>query len=200
VRSNASRRTAPGVARIWGELDEGRNPWTPTDAGCGHNGGSGRAGLRSSALPVSDLQPPDLQRQQTNAWSPGQRILNGLGARQPEHTFNQPVPITARIVWKETARSSSTQLPSAGPVGTCACGCRTPAIGSPRCGSTRRTSAALTWPQVFALRVVQRRVWRSGSIRRPEPAPAMAPWADTGEESGPFTVLRDLRRLAMRAR
>jgi hypothetical protein len=32
------------------------------------------------------------QRQQTNAWSPGQRILNGLGARVPEHTFNQPVP------------------------------------------------------------------------------------------------------------
>ena len=41
------------------------------------------------------------QRQQTNAWSPGQRILNGLGARVPEHTFNQPVPITARIVWAD---------------------------------------------------------------------------------------------------
>jgi hypothetical protein len=40
------------------------------------------------------------QRQQTNAWSPGQRILNGLGARVPEHTFHQPVPITARIVWE----------------------------------------------------------------------------------------------------
>jgi hypothetical protein len=51
---------------------------------------------------VSDLQPPELQRQQTNTWSPGQRILNGLGARQPEHTFNQPVPITARIMWEET--------------------------------------------------------------------------------------------------
>ncbi|HEY9376351.1 MAG TPA: hypothetical protein VIQ02_04560 [Jiangellaceae bacterium] len=25
------------------------------------------------------------QRQQTNAWSPGQRILDGTGARMPEH-------------------------------------------------------------------------------------------------------------------
>jgi hypothetical protein len=33
------------------------------------------------------------QRQQTNAWSPGQRILNDTGARQPEHTFHQPVPV-----------------------------------------------------------------------------------------------------------
>jgi hypothetical protein len=38
------------------------------------------------------------QRQQTNAWSRGHRILNDTGARQPEHTFNQPVPIVARIV------------------------------------------------------------------------------------------------------
>jgi hypothetical protein len=44
---------------------------------------------------------PEQQRQRTNAWSPGQRILNGLGARIPEHTFNQPVPITARIVWAD---------------------------------------------------------------------------------------------------
>jgi hypothetical protein len=42
------------------------------------------------------------QRQQTNAWSPGQAILNETGARQPEHTFHQPVPIVARIVWEET--------------------------------------------------------------------------------------------------
>jgi hypothetical protein len=41
------------------------------------------------------------QRQQTNAWSPGQRILNDTGAREPEHTFHQPVPITARIVWAD---------------------------------------------------------------------------------------------------
>jgi hypothetical protein len=41
------------------------------------------------------------QRQQTNAWSPGQKILNSTGARQPEHTFNQPVPIVARIVWAD---------------------------------------------------------------------------------------------------
>jgi hypothetical protein len=41
------------------------------------------------------------QRQQANAWSPGQNILNGLGARVPEHTFHQSVPITARIVWAD---------------------------------------------------------------------------------------------------
>jgi hypothetical protein len=41
------------------------------------------------------------QRQQTNAWSPGQAILNSTGARQPEHTFKEPVPITARIVWAD---------------------------------------------------------------------------------------------------
>jgi hypothetical protein len=41
------------------------------------------------------------QRQQTNAWSPGQKILNDTGARKPEHTFHQPVPITARIVWAD---------------------------------------------------------------------------------------------------
>jgi hypothetical protein len=40
------------------------------------------------------------QRQQPNAWSPGQRILNDTGARVPEHTFHQPVPIIARIVWE----------------------------------------------------------------------------------------------------
>jgi hypothetical protein len=26
--------------------------------------------------------------------------LNNTGARVPEHKFNQPVPITARIVWE----------------------------------------------------------------------------------------------------
>jgi hypothetical protein len=40
------------------------------------------------------------QRQQTNAWSPGQAILNSIGARVPEHTFNQPVPVVVRIVWE----------------------------------------------------------------------------------------------------
>jgi hypothetical protein len=39
------------------------------------------------------------QRQQTNAWSPGQKILNSTGDRVPEHTFGQPVPIMARIEW-----------------------------------------------------------------------------------------------------
>jgi hypothetical protein len=27
--------------------------------------------------------------------------LNSTGARQPEHTFHQPVPIVARIVWAD---------------------------------------------------------------------------------------------------
>jgi hypothetical protein len=40
-------------------------------------------------------------RQRANAWSPGQAILNDTGAREPEHTFHQPVPITARIVWAD---------------------------------------------------------------------------------------------------
>jgi len=34
-------------------------------------------------------------------WSPGQAILNDTGAREPEHTFHQPVPIVARIVWAD---------------------------------------------------------------------------------------------------
>jgi hypothetical protein len=41
------------------------------------------------------------QRQQTNGWSPGEAILNDTGARKPEHTFHQPVPIVARIVWED---------------------------------------------------------------------------------------------------
>lgn len=35
------------------------------------------------------------------AWSPGQVIVNDTGARVPEHTFNQPLPTVARIVWKQ---------------------------------------------------------------------------------------------------
>jgi hypothetical protein len=30
-----------------------------------------------------------------------QAILNSTGARVPEHTFHQPVPITGRIVWAD---------------------------------------------------------------------------------------------------
>jgi hypothetical protein len=41
------------------------------------------------------------QRQRAPGWSPGQAILNDTGAREPEHTFRQPVPITARIVWAD---------------------------------------------------------------------------------------------------
>ena len=40
------------------------------------------------------------QRQQTNAWSPGQQILNDTGARMPTHRLDPPVPVTARIVWE----------------------------------------------------------------------------------------------------
>jgi hypothetical protein len=35
------------------------------------------------------------------AWSPGQVIVNDTGARVPEHTFNQPLPTVARIVWEQ---------------------------------------------------------------------------------------------------
>jgi hypothetical protein len=41
------------------------------------------------------------ERQRANAWSPGQRILNDTGAREPEHKFRWPVPITARVVWEQ---------------------------------------------------------------------------------------------------
>jgi hypothetical protein len=34
-------------------------------------------------------------------WSPGQRILNSSGAREPEHRLDPPVPVTARIVWED---------------------------------------------------------------------------------------------------
>jgi hypothetical protein len=38
--------------------------------------------------------------QASMAHSPGQRILNDTGAREPEHTLDPPVPVTARIVWE----------------------------------------------------------------------------------------------------
>jgi hypothetical protein len=34
-------------------------------------------------------------------WDNGQAILNSTGAREPEHTFRQPVPVTVRVVWAE---------------------------------------------------------------------------------------------------
>jgi hypothetical protein len=34
-------------------------------------------------------------------WEAGrQAILNSAGARVPEHTFGQPVPVVVRIVWE----------------------------------------------------------------------------------------------------
>jgi hypothetical protein len=48
---------------------------------------------------VGDWQRSPPPRQP--GWSAGQKILNGLGARVPVHTFHQPVPITARIVWAD---------------------------------------------------------------------------------------------------
>jgi hypothetical protein len=33
-------------------------------------------------------------------WSPGQRILNDAGAREPQHLLDPPVPVTARIEWE----------------------------------------------------------------------------------------------------
>ena len=65
------------------------------------------------------------QRQQTNAWSPGQKILNGTGARQPEHTFHQPVPIIARIVWEDDGEERLETRRSDGRSEMCTCGCRT---------------------------------------------------------------------------
>jgi hypothetical protein len=38
------------------------------------------------------------RNRQQPGWSPGQAILNDNGAREPEHHFHQPVPITVRIV------------------------------------------------------------------------------------------------------
>ncbi len=38
----------------------------------------------------------------TPPWEAGrQAILNDTGAREPEHTFHQPVPNVARIVWEQ---------------------------------------------------------------------------------------------------
>ena len=42
---------------------------------------------------------PAMHRQP--GWSPGQKILNDTGAREPEHTFRRPVPIVAHIVWAD---------------------------------------------------------------------------------------------------
>jgi hypothetical protein len=39
--------------------------------------------------------------QATMARSPGQVILNDVGARVPEHTLDPPVPVVARIVWED---------------------------------------------------------------------------------------------------
>jgi hypothetical protein len=47
---------------------------------------------------VDDRQPP--QTPQQPGWSSGQRILNDAGAREPEHTFHQPVQIVVGIVWE----------------------------------------------------------------------------------------------------
>jgi hypothetical protein len=41
---------------------------------------------------------PDAQQP---PWSPGQKILNSTGARVPDHRFNRPVQIVARIVWED---------------------------------------------------------------------------------------------------
>ena len=48
---------------------------------------------------MGDWQPPHTPQQP--GWSPGQAILNDTGARIPEHTFKQPVPIIARVVWAD---------------------------------------------------------------------------------------------------
>ena len=78
--------------------------------------------------------PAEQQRQQTNAWSPGQKILNNTGARVPEHTFNQPVPITARIVWADDGEEYI-ETEAAGWTGRLVyVRVPIPAIGSPRCG------------------------------------------------------------------
>jgi hypothetical protein len=50
------------------------------------------------------MDPP--VRQQVG-WSPGQKILNDAGAREPEHRLDPPAPVVAWILWA-TARSTST--------------------------------------------------------------------------------------------
>jgi len=37
-----------------------------------------------------------------HGWSPGRGILNGAGARRPEHSLWPHVPILARVVWADT--------------------------------------------------------------------------------------------------
>ena len=50
---------------------------------------------------MSDDGPVDPPDPRQPGWSPGQAILNSTGAREPEHTFGQPVPIVARVVWEQ---------------------------------------------------------------------------------------------------
>jgi hypothetical protein len=41
------------------------------------------------------------RQQRITAWSPRQAIRNDTAARGPEHTFDRPVPIVARVVWAQ---------------------------------------------------------------------------------------------------
>ena len=39
-----------------------------------------------------------------DGWSPGRAILNGSGARRPEHSLWPHVPILARVVWADNGQ------------------------------------------------------------------------------------------------
>jgi len=97
---------------------------------------------------VGDWQPP--QTPQQLGWSPGQAILNDTGARQPEHTFYQPVPVVARIVW-EGDGEEFIETVAAGWSGQNVRGYRTGGTDLPRCGSTRRTSPGNRRPRKGAI-------------------------------------------------
>jgi hypothetical protein len=68
------------------------------------------------------------------AHSAGQRILNSTGARVPEHTFSQPVPITARIVWADDGEEFIETVAAGWSGRVCTCGYRTGDTDLPRCG------------------------------------------------------------------
>jgi hypothetical protein len=72
-------------------------------------------------------------------WSPGQRILNDTGARQPEHTFHRPVPIVARVIWEDDGEEHLETV-ALGWAGRDVYVRMTRGIACGRCGSTPPTS------------------------------------------------------------
>jgi hypothetical protein len=73
-------------------------------------------------------------------WEAGrQGILKALEAQMPEHTFGQPVPVVARIVWEHDGEELIETVALGWPANTPTFAYRTRATGSPPYGSTPPT-------------------------------------------------------------